>query len=40
MGYDWEEYLRSYDFPEEKYQNIADAVFRKPDLGGTGSWTA
>lgn len=28
MGYDWEEYLRSYDFPEEKYQKIADAVFR------------
>ena len=30
MGYDWEEYLRSYDFPEEKYQKIADAVFRNP----------
>lgn len=20
MGYDWEEYLKSYNFPEEKYQ--------------------
>ena len=30
MGYDWEEYLKSYNFPEEKYQKIADATFRNP----------
>ena len=30
MGYDWEEYLKSYTFPEEKYQKIADATFRNP----------
>ena len=27
MGYDWEEYLKSYNFPEEKYEKIADATF-------------
>ena len=30
MGYDWEEYLKSYNFPEEKYEKIADATFRNP----------
>ncbi|MCI5901556.1 MAG: HAD family phosphatase [Blautia sp.] len=30
MRFDWEGYLKSYGFPEEKYEKIADAVFRGP----------
>lgn len=28
VEFDWQGYLRSYGFPEEKYEKIADAVFR------------
>ncbi|MCD7867325.1 MAG: HAD family phosphatase [Clostridiales bacterium] len=28
VDFDWEGYLKSYGFPEEKYEKIADAVFR------------
>lgn len=28
MEYGWEPYLKSFGFPEEKYEKIADAVFR------------
>ena len=41
MGYDWEEYLKSYNFPEEKYQNVL-ACLRgetKSNLGGAGQST-
>lgn len=39
MDYDWETYLKSYGFSKEKYEKIADAVFRNPvwnerDRGG------
>ena len=30
MRFDWEGYLKSYGFSEEKYNKIADAVFRGP----------
>ena len=30
VDYGWENYLRGYGFPEEKFQKIADATFRNP----------
>ena len=31
VGYDWQNYLRTFHFAEEIYERIADAVFRNKD---------
>ena len=30
-GYDWESYLKTFRYPAEVYERVADAVFRNAD---------
>ena len=31
VDYDWQSYLKSFSFPEEEYERIADITFRSPE---------
>ena len=31
VGYDWQSYLRTFQYSEEIYERVADAVFRNED---------
>ena len=31
VNYDWQSYLRAFNYPEKIYERIADAVFRNED---------